>query len=130
MRQPAPAPPTGWRPKPLTLRQKLDAALRALGLSEEMIEWQHDPPIQLRVWVPDRQDTEPPSRDPNYVTPMRKSDHREVTAKVDIPAIAKTKRMAGDHAEFVSAILAKEPGKPRQKAGKIQSRGFSKRAKS
>ena len=126
MRAPAPAPPKGWRPKALTLRQKLDAALNQLGMLGVDIEWQHFPPIQMRVWNPDTQDTEPPANDPRFIVPMVKADHREQTAKVDIPQIAKTKRMAAEQEEFRKRILSRECGEPRKPKGTIKSRGFKK----
>lgn len=61
--------------------------------------------------------------------------HREITAKIDIPRIAKAKRVARAHAEHQSAVASKATGEraqPRQKPGKrpwpkgrkIQSQGF------
>lgn len=108
---------------------KLNAALHCLGLLGEEIEWQHDPPIQLRIWNEEKQDTEPSAYDPRYLTPMLKAEHRKVTAKVDIPQIAKTKRMSEDQNEFRRKILSRECGEKRKPKGKIPTRGFPKRRK-
>jgi hypothetical protein len=43
--------------------------------------------------------------------PMLNASHRERTRTVDIPAIAKGKRLTFKHEEFRRRILAKEPGK-------------------
>lgn len=136
---PAPAPPPGYRPK-LSTRDKLRAALHALGLTEETVQWDHDPPIQMRVWVPEKGDTEPPARDPRHVVPRPTIEHRVKTAgratkaraEGDVTEIARTKRLAGEQEEFRRRVLAKEPGQKRERKSKIKgrplrSRGFQKR---
>jgi hypothetical protein len=71
---------------------------------------------------------------PTGLTPMLIADHREKTAKFDVPAIAKTKRINRSHTEFRARMLAKsgqdadacaDAPKAARKA-KIQSRGFQK----
>lgn len=126
---PAPAPPKGYRPK-LSTRDKLRAALHALGLTEETVEWDHDPPIQMRVWVPEKGDTDPPARDPRHVVPRPTAEHLVKTAgratkaraEGDVTEIARTKRLADEQEEFRRRVLAKEPGKPRERKSKIQGR--------
>ena len=126
---PAPAPPKGYRPK-LTLRDKLRAALHALGLTEETVQWDHDPPIQLRVWVPERGDTDPPASDPRHLVPRPTAEHREKTsgrktkarAEGDQTEIARTKRLAAEQEEFRARLLSKEPGAKRPRTGTIRSR--------
>lgn len=44
---------------------------------------------------------------PTNLTPMLIADHREKTNKIDIPQIAKTKRIQKEHEEFRRKILAK-----------------------
>lgn len=44
---------------------------------------------------------------PSNLEPMLRSEHKERTAKIDIPQIAKTKRIEKKQAEFRSKILAK-----------------------
>lgn len=133
---PAPAPPKGFRPR-LTLRDKLRAALHALGLTEETVEWDHDPPLQLRIWRPDRGDTEPPANDPRHLVPRPKVDHREKTtgrrtkarAEGDITEIARTKRLAREQEEFRARLLAKEPGRERSKGSKWPKRPMRRKQK-
>lgn len=67
------------------------------------------------------------------LTPRQILDHREKTAKVDIPQIAKTDRITESQAEFQRKMLAKsgrdeaEPEPTRKPKAKIQSRGFQQR---
>lgn len=130
IRAPAPAPPVGKKRRHMPLMVKLEAALRALGLDPKDVEWQHEPPIAMRVWVPERGDYDPPENDPRYIRPMPKAEHREVTAKRDIPAIAKTKRLSRKHEELRRRMLEPDaepepPGKRGKR--KIPSRPFPKR---
>jgi hypothetical protein len=110
IRPPAPAPPKNQKRQHMPLHVKLEAALRAMGLEPKLVEFQHDPPLALRIWVPERGDYDPPENDPRYIRPMAKEEHREVTAKRDIPAIAKTKRLSKTHEEFRQKMLAKDQG--------------------
>ena len=79
--------------------------------------------------------------EPANLTWRIKADHREKTAKIDIPAIAKSKRLTASQAAFRTAILAKDApddAKPTNaaqrskikaswpKGRKLQSRGFNK----
>jgi hypothetical protein len=54
---------------------------------------------------------EPWNLDPR---PIR--EHREKTAKVDVPQIAKTRRVVKSQEEFRRRLLAKDAGEPRQKS--------------
>jgi hypothetical protein len=64
------------------------------------------------------------------LTPRLKAEHRQKTAKQDIPQIAKTKRLEKATEEFRRKLLAKsgaetaETDKKRKPTSKIQSRGF------
>lgn len=114
----------------MPLMVKLESALRALGFEPKDIEWQHDPPLALRVWVPERGDYDPPENDPRYIRPMPRAEHREVTAKRDIPAIAKTKRLSRKQAEFRRRMLEPELDQPppaKRSKRKIPSRPFPRR---
>ncbi len=51
--------------------------------------------------------------------------HRRETAERDVPVAAKVDRISKSHEEFRRRILAKEPGVPRQRSGKIPSRKFA-----
>lgn len=115
-RAPAPAPPKGYRRK-IPDRVKLAVALKQLGITVTEIQWDHDPPLQLRVW--DGTDTVPPANDPNHIRILLISDHRKKTsggpAKAtgrgsDQTEIARTRRLSKRQEEFRSTLLAKEPG--------------------
>jgi hypothetical protein len=63
------------------------------------------------------------------LVPRPTAEHEEITAKRDIPQIAKTKRLAKEQASFRARLLAKdsaeEPPAPSRPKHKIPSRGFS-----
>lgn len=129
MQPPAPAPPKGYRPH-VSLKTKLEAILihgpvfdddgnRVCKIDE--LDFDHQPPLQLRIWDEEKQDTEPAANDPRYLVPMARATHRRKTAKTDVPAIAKTKRLAAGHKEFVSKLLARECGEKRTPKGKLRS---------
>ena len=61
--------------------------------------------------------------EPWNLTPLPVADHRDKTAKIDVPQIAKTKRITRKQEEFRQRMLAKKQGKPRAK-GRIPSRPF------
>lgn len=76
---------------------------------------------------------------PTNLTPRLTADHREKTNKIDIPQIAKTKRITKAQAEFQRKILAKagladdvektetKPASRWPQGRKLQSRGFPKK---
>lgn len=126
-RQPAPAPPRGAR-KAMTLGVKLRAALRLAGLDpDQPIDFDHDPPLGLRLWDEEAGDFIPPSNDDRYIVPRGKPVHAEKTAKRDIPEIARTKRLSSDQEEHRRRMLAKAPGQekpqsrwPKRKMGRAR----------
>lgn len=61
--------------------------------------------------------------------PLPVEEHRVKTAKIDVPAIAKVKRLSREEQEFREKLLAKEPGKPREKSSRWPKRSFPRRAK-
>lgn len=67
--------------------------------------------------------------------PLPKAEHREITAKIDIPRIAKAKRIGKAEEEFRRRLLAKrepdsdEIGGKRKPKATIPSRPFQKRQK-
>lgn len=67
--------------------------------------------------------------EPWNLDPVFKPVHREKTAKVDIPTIAKGKRLRRKEGEHTAAMAAKEPGKPRQRKGTIKGRPFNSKGK-
>lgn len=66
---------------------------------------------------------------PSNLTPRLRAEHRDKTAKVDIPAIAKVKRLSKSEEEFRARITARDRGEPKP-TGKIPSRPWSKRQRS
>jgi hypothetical protein len=116
----------------MPMKVKLEAALRALGLTLETVNWDHDPPLQMRVWVPEKNDTIPAANDPAFIVPLEREEHRAKTsggktkarAQGDQTEIARTKNMADTQEEFRRRILAKEPGKKPERKSKWPSRPF------
>jgi len=116
--------------KHLSLSVRLRAALYALGLDPDDIQWDHSPPLALRErsldgkYIPDE-------CDPRYLVPMSRQAHKLKThggtahkADGDIHKIAKAKRL-------MALILKEKVGgdnivkfKP-----KIPSRPFQKKPK-
>lgn len=64
--------------------------------------------------------------EPWNLVPMPRADHAEKTAKIDIPQIAKTKRIRRKHEESRQRMLTPREDRPVRKS-RIQSRGFEKR---
>jgi hypothetical protein len=104
-----------------------DEGRKVCDLSE--IEWDHQPPLQMRVWDEDAEDTIPAANDPRHIVPLWKPVHRTKTAKTDIPAISRTKNLAESHDAFRKRLLSRECGEKRKPSGKIKGRGFPKRVK-
>jgi hypothetical protein len=63
---------------------------------------------------------------PWNLVPTLRPEHAEKTAKIDIPQIAKTKRLSREHEEFRQRLLTPRDERPVRKS-RIQSRGFEKR---
>jgi len=135
--QPAPAPPKGFRPH-MPIKVKLQAALHAIGMTLEDTDFDHCPPLQLRVFDPVAGDTIPPANDAVYIVPRPREAHRAKTMGIqtkakaagDVTEIAKTKRLAGEQEQFRSRLLAKEPrGDVEKPKGKWASRPFQTRKK-
>ena len=77
-----------------------------------LFEWDHWP-IPKAEGGPD---------EPWNLMPRPIDIHREKTAKIDIPAIAKGKRIRRDQEEFRRRILAKEPGRSARPPSRWPSR--------
>ena len=60
------------------------------------------------------------------LVPMLAADHQAKTAKLDIPQIAKTKRISKEQQEFIARILTPRDLRP-QKKSKWPSRPFKKK---
>lgn len=81
------------------------------------VEWHHAP-------IPKAEDG---PDEPWNLVPIPKAKHREITAKFDIPRIAKNKRITKDQEEHRRRMLAKEPGKSARPKSRWASRPFPKR---
>jgi hypothetical protein len=129
VRPPLPAPPPGYRPH-MPLRVKLAAALHALGLDPDDVDFDHAPPLMQREWDPNACDTIPPANEPSAIVPRARGEHKAKTAKVDVPQIAKTKRLSKTQKAFRSAMLSKGEAAPEsapaKKKRKLQGRPFEK----
>lgn len=112
----------------ISLTTKLAAALRDLlkipyehakAMSAEqilsLVQWQHIVPHALD------------GSDEHWnLEPLLIGAHREITAKVDIPRIAKTKRVEREHEDFVRRMLTPRDERPERKS-RWGSRGWPKR---
>jgi hypothetical protein len=116
-----------------TLTAKLAACVRELlGIPWEharlmtddqvlsLVQWDHDPFYHSQhkhePWVDEHWNLNP--------QPIR--GHREKTAKVDVPQIAKTRRISTEQEAFRQRLLTPREERPVRKS-RIQSRGFEKR---
>lgn len=98
-------PPVKWRPRDLTIREKLEIVVRQGGYEpdgktrllplSEGVQFDHHPALQRRRWDPAKEDTIPPACDLDYIEARNKKAHGQKTAKLDIPEIAKTRRLDG-----------------------------------
>lgn len=104
-------PPKGWRPRALTVAEKLHIVCNQGGVEwtnfaagglihgpqleplTKGIHFDHQPAIQARRWDPAAGDTVPPSCDLRYIVALNKPTHAVKTAKRDIPEISKTRRL-------------------------------------
>ena len=66
--------------------------------------------------------------EPWNLTPTPTPEHREKTAKIDIPQIAKTKRLTREHEEFRARMLTPRDERP-ARTSRLQSRPFPRRNK-
>lgn len=70
------------------------------------------------------------STHPSNLTPRLRAEHREKTARKDIPAIAKVKRLSAAHEASRARMLAKDRGETvrtgKRKAAFPKQRGFDK----
>lgn len=111
----------------ISLETKLAAALLALGHVDHshaklmtasqicsLYAFDHYP-------IPHAEDG--PSAPWNLV-PRLIAAHREKTATVDVPRIAKNKRVTAKHEEFRRRLLAKEPGASARPPSRWPKRGF------
>lgn len=96
-------PPVKWRPRSLTIKEKLEIVVRQGGKEPggarlnplDGVQFDHDPALQRRRWCEETSDTIPPSCALEFIVALNKPTHGTKTAKVDAPEIAKLKRLEG-----------------------------------
>lgn len=120
-------------------RVKLIAALAAMGLTIEEVEFDHDPALGIRRVNPATGDTIPPANDPKHIKMLLIADHkvktfgpggekRITTAGSDIHKINKIKNLSKAQEESRRRILEKPPREerkpktrwPRRPMGKVR----------
>lgn len=149
--EPVQAPPTGFR-KSIPVTVKLDAVIRSSGrcaaCGERLgeladVDFDHRPPIQLRAWDPEANDTVPACNDPAFIVPLHKDCHKlRTTGRAgesdlsvhggDQATIAKVRRLAKGHQDFQRRLMSRGEGDRATSARpkrKIPSRPFPKRVK-
>ena len=88
---------------------------RTSGTADEIcrsVVFQHEHPFALGG-----------RHDPRLLTPMRKEDHDKITREIDIPRIAKSKRLTKAHKQHNEILLSKAGQGDAQ--SKIRKRGRS-----
>jgi len=123
------------RRKAIPLLVKLQVALREMGLSISEVNFDHQPPLALREWDPEAQDTIPPANDPEHIGLMVTKDHKRktfgtpaTTAGSDIHKIAKVRRLSRKEEEFRKRLLKPEDSESHRKS-RWPKRPFPKRAR-
>lgn len=100
----------------MPLRIKLAAALHALGLDPDDVQFDHSPALGMRPINPETGDTEPPANDWHFIVPLAGASHKAKTfgdhrpLSGDVSQIAKTKRVDKAETEFRRRLLAKATG--------------------
>lgn len=82
-----------------------------------LVQWDHYP----------RRKSEGGTDDFFNLVPRAILEHREKTAKIDIPEIAKNKRLDEEHREFQRRILLKGSGEPSKPPSRWPKRKFPKK---
>lgn len=102
------------RRKAIPAMTKLEVALRAMGLSIKRVQFDHQPPLELRPLNAEGTDTVPPANDPEHITLLTIEQHAEktygtkaTTAGSDINKIAKHRRLTAEQEEHRRRMLAK-----------------------
>lgn len=114
--------------KHISLKTKLAAAICQLFLThDEAVALSEDQVLSLVNWdhYPIPHAHGGPDAHFNLLASLIPA-HRAKTAKVDVPMIAKTKRLSKAQEEFRARLLTPREERPARKS-RIQSRGFEKR---
>jgi hypothetical protein len=90
---------------PVTVQR--DAALLALGLDPNNIDWHHDPALGLRPYDPETGKWTPDANDPRHITPLAREAH-DARYSDDRKAIDKTRRNGEAEEAFRKKLLAKQ----------------------
>lgn len=121
------APPVGFR-KAIPTKVRIQVVLTQGALCKscgqpiqdaDNIRFDHRPPIQLRAWNPEAQDTVPAVNDPAAIEALHKDCHdvrttgrrgesRLSARDGDVAAIAKVRRLTKDQEAFNRRLLAKD----------------------
>ena len=102
----------------MPLAVKLEAALRALDLDPDDVDFDHVPSLAMRPVDPISGDTIPPANDARYIVPLARAAHKaktfgsHVPLSSDVAQIAKLKRVEKSTADFRARLLAKDAGEP------------------
>lgn len=97
---------------------KLRAALYALGLDPDDVDFDHVPSLAMRPIDPATGDTIPPANDPRYIVPLARAAHKAKTfgshipLSSDVSQISKLKRVEKAQEAFRARLLAKDAGDP------------------
>jgi hypothetical protein len=118
-------PPENWRPRALSIREKLEIVVRQGGKEPsgarlnplDGVQFDHDPALQRRRWNAEAQDTIPPSCSLEHIVALNKQTHGVKTPH-DQREIAKTKRLEGR--------TGQKENKRKIPSQKMQSRKFPK----
>jgi hypothetical protein len=116
--------------KHISLKTKLAAAICQLFLThDEAVSLSEDQVLSLVNWdhypVPHAHGG--PDTHYNLMAALIPA-HREKTAKVDVPQIAKTRRVSREHEEFRKRLMTPRDDRPKRES-RLRSRPFPKRKK-
>lgn len=114
-----------------TLKDRLAAALRELFQipHKHAVLMSADQIISLADFHHIVYHTDTADDSHHNLEPMLRADHRERTAKIDLPQIAKTKRISKEQEDFRRLMLTPRDERP-PKQSRWGSRPFQKRRKS
>jgi hypothetical protein len=93
-----------YRPN-MSTSTKLAACLHLMGLADETIQWDHDPPLCDRPFDEATKTYTPDANDPRYIVPRPVGEHKKLTA-ADAKKRAsdrRTQRMLGSKADRLKA---------------------------